>query len=411
LLDFIDAVISYRGITLRPYMIRSRNTYDAAIIGAGPAGSTLAYCLAQRGIKSALIDKEKFPRNKVCAGGLPARVLEILPFDITPVIEKELSQVAFTQKLKALFTRAYHKPLLYTVNRERFDDFLVQKAEEIGVDFLESQKVQEVRLESGAWTVKTTHGIIRAALLVGADGAQSFVAKNLLLKPSNSFHYGLQVEVPIRLLREAQRLEKGIVLDWGSFEDSYGWIFPKRETASIGVGGPRGMGKQLKLYLYDLLRRYAISPEDHNLAAHLIPHRVRPSPIATERALLIGDAAGLVDFWTGEGIFYAIKSSLIAAEQIEGFLHGQFYSLKGYEAAVDRDIAPEIKTSYQFSKIFNHLSSAAFKIIGKYDYPWDVFCRTMRGDRTFRELKERFRPDILLAKLFIRHRRQNGGPG
>ena len=383
-------------------MMKSGKTYDAAIIGAGPAGSTLAYCLARRGINAALLDKETFPRNKVCAGGLPARVLDILPFDAAPVIEKELSRVALTHKLKAAFTRAYHKPLIYTVTREKFDDFLVNKAKEIGVDFLEGHKVEEVRFEDNAWTVRTDRGIVRASLLAGADGARSLVAKTLLLKPSDFFHHGLQVEIPLRWLNEARRPESGIALDWGSFAGSYAWVFPKRETASIGVGGPLGRGKQLRSYLDDVLRYYAVSPGERTPVAHLIPHRVHPSPIATERALLLGDAAGLVDFWTGEGIFYALKSALIAAEHIAGFLHGRCCSLKGYEAAVDREIAPEIKTSYQFSRLFDRVSLAAFRIIGRYDYPWDVFCRTMRGERTFRELKKRFRPDILLAKLFAK---------
>jgi geranylgeranyl reductase family protein len=384
-------------------MIKPEKTYDAAIIGAGPAGAALAYCLARSGVGSVLIDKEKFPRGKVCAGGLPARTLEILPFDVAPVVEKEISEVAFTHKLKAGFSRAYHKPLMYTVNRERFDDFLVGKAKDAGVDFLEGQKVEDVRLEGRAWAVKTTRGIVRAALLVGADGAAGIVARSLSLEPSGFFHHGLQVEVPIRSLQGTHcPLEKGIVLDWGSFEDSYGWVFPKRETASVGVGGPLRMGKELRLYLYDLLRHYGVSPEDCRVAGHLIPHRVSHGPIATRRAVLIGDAAGLVDYWTGEGIFYAVKSSLIAAEHIKGFLNGQFSSLKGYEAAVDREIAPEMKTSYQFSKIFNYLSSPAFRIIEKHDYAWDVFCRTMRGDRTFLELKKRFRPDVLLARLLTR---------
>ncbi len=389
-------------------MIKSEKTYGAAIVGAGPAGAVLAYELAKTGIKVALLDKEKFPRPKVCAGGLPARTLEILPFDITPVIEKEIFEVAFTHRLKAGFAKAYHKPLMYTVDREKFDDFLARRAQAIGADFFDGQTLREIRFADNLWTVETADRVMKAALLIGADGARSLVARNLFLKPSGFFHYGLQVEVPLRLFKGYAG--KGIILDWGGYRDSYGWIFPKQETASLGVGGPLGTGKQLKAYLYDLLHAYGISLENLSVRAHLIPHRVRPSPIATDRALLVGDAAGLVDYWTGEGIFYAVKSALIAADHVQGFLSREFASLRGYEAAIDRGIAPEIKTSYQFSKIFNYLSSAAFAIVRKYDYPWDVFCRTLRGDRTFRELKHRFRPDIFFGKLLMKSRRQSGGP-
>jgi geranylgeranyl reductase family protein len=386
-------------------MAEINKTYDVAIIGAGPAGSTLAYFLVQSGARVILIDKEKFPRKKVCAGGLPPKVLDILPFDISSVIEREISQVTLTHKFGGEFTRSYHKPLIYTINRERFDNFLAQKAKSLGVEFLESQKIVTLSFESGSWILATTHKIIKATILVGADGANSLVAKKISLNPPDIFHTGLQVEIPIRLIRKTKYLDRAIALDWGVFKDSYGWIFPKGEMVSIGVKGPVNLGKQLKLYFYDLLRYYGISSENQNLSGHLIPHRISEHPILAKTALLVGDAAGLVDFWTGEGIFYAIKSSEIAAKHIKRFLDGQQASLDSYEIAVNQEIMPEIKTSYQFSKIFNYLSPLAFKIIRKYDYPWDVFCRIMRGDRTFLEVKKRFRPDILLKKLFLKSRR------
>ncbi len=390
-------------------MAEINKTYDVAIIGAGPAGSTLAYFLAQSGARVILVDREKFPRKKACAGGLPQKVLDILPFNISPVIEREIFQVTLTHKFGGEFTRSYDKPLIYTVNRKRFDDFLVQKAKSLGVEFLESQKIVTLSSENGSWILPTTDRIIKATILVGADGANSFVAKQISLNPPDIFHIGLHVEIPIRSIRKTKYLDRAITLDWGVFKDSYGWIFPKGEMVSIGVKGPANLGKQLKLYFYDLLRHHGISSENQNLSGHLIPHRISKRRISEKRALLVGDAAGLVDFWTGEGIFYAIKSSKMAAKQIKRFLDGQQASLDSYETAVNQEIMPEITTSYQFSKLFNYLSPLAFKVIRKYDYPWDIFCRIMRGDRTFLEVKKRFRPDILFKKLFFKNRRGNLG--
>jgi geranylgeranyl reductase family protein len=375
--------------------------YDVAIIGAGPAGSTLAYFLSHAGIKTVLIDKESFPRKKVCAGGLPIKVLGILPFDISSVIEKEIYEVTLTHKLKGDYKRVCPKPLLYTVDREKFDDFLVQQAIKAGAIFLDGRKVETLDLEGNTWTVKLADSVISASVLVGGDGATSFVAKTLSLKPSDRFHMGLQYEVPVSLLRNANCLERGIVIDWGWSKDTYGWIFPKKTSAYIGVQGPFRDGKQLKIYLDSFLCSHGVSPKGLVLNGHLIPHRTSASAISTQRSLLVGDAAGLVDYWTGEGIFHAIKSSQIAAKQISRFIDGKI-PLNEYEMAINKEIMPEIKTSYQFSKVFNYLSALAFKTIREHDYPWDIFCRIMRGDRTFLDIKKRFRPNIFLSKLLIK---------
>ena len=88
-------------------MYKDKELIDVAIIGAGPAGSFLAYCLVRSGLKVVVVDKEIFPRRKVCAGGLPPKVMTVLPFDVTPVIEKRIARVALTHKLREGFSRTY----------------------------------------------------------------------------------------------------------------------------------------------------------------------------------------------------------------------------------------------------------------------------------------------------------------
>ncbi len=123
------------------------------------------------------------------------------------------------------------------------------------------------------------------------------------------------------------------------------------------------------------------------------------------RVLLVGDAAGLADFWTGEGIFSALHSARLAARQILRFFQGETGALTDYQARVDREITPELTASYQISQLFNYLGPLAFRVLWRYDYPWEVFCRVMRGDRSFGEIKKRFRPDILFRKLLVKSAR------
>ena len=119
----------------------------------------------------------------------------------------------------------------------------------------------------------------------------------------------------------------------------------------------------------------------------------------------MGDAAGLADFWTGEGIFSAVHSAHLAARQILRFFRGEARALTGYQARVDREITPELTAAYQFAKVFNCIGLLAFRCLERYDYPWEVFCRVMRGDRSFEEIKKRCRPDILFRKLLVKSAR------
>ena len=340
-------------------MTDSESLFDVAIVGAGPSGSLLAYYLGREGYRILLADKEKSPGGKVCAGGLPVKIVEIFPFDINPLIEKKIFEVTLTRGLENRCWRLSPKPLLYTVSRGKLDDFILRKALNAEIVFSEGPKVERFSLEGEAWSIKIGDKVVRASLLVGADGVNGIVAKTLRLTPSSHFHIGIQYEVPIRSLknpRYPEYLERGMVLDWGPFEDSHTWVIPKNETASVGIQGPNEIGKELKEYLDNFLRHYGVSPAGLEVRGELMPHRTEENPITGKRFLLIGDAAGLVNFWTGQGIFYTIKSARFAAVIINSFLKGETESLDGYEFAVNREITKEIKASHQFSRIFTSFS-------------------------------------------------------
>jgi len=173
------------------------------------------------------------------------------------------------------------------------------------------------------------------------------------------------------------------------------------EALIIGVGGPVHQGPQLKRYHARLLSHLGLGEQSFPLAAHLIPHRVTPRPIMRGRVLLVGDAAGLADFWTGEGIFSALHSARLAAQQILRFSRGDrgAHRLPGPGGP---GVTPELTASYHFAKLFNYFGPLAFRCLERYDYPWEVFCRVMRGDRSFEEIKKRCRPDILFRQLLVK---------
>ena len=380
---------------------------EVAIIGAGPAGATLAYELLQGGLKPLILDKAVFPRVKVCAGGLTIKALKFLPPDLGPVLEDEIRRVQLSFNLSRAFTKASHQPLLYTVERQRFDAFLMERVRQAGGEFGDGERLEAITAGPGdSFTLVTSRRLVAARVVVGADGARSLVARGAGLQPVDFWNLGLQMEVPRNLMgKSASGFTGTIYLDMGTMADGYAWVFPRGEVLVIGVGGPVPQGQQLKRYHARLLSHLGLGEQSFPLAAHLVPHRVTPRPIMKGRVLLVGDAAGLADFWTGEGIFSAVHSARLAAREILRFFRGETRGLTDYQTRVDREITPELRAAYQFSKIFNYFGLLAFSCLERYDYPWEVFCRAMRGDRSFGEIKKCFRPDILFCKLLVKSAR------
>jgi geranylgeranyl reductase family protein len=379
--------------------------YDVAIVGAGPAGSTLAYRLAAAGIRTCIIDKAAFPRKKVCAGGLPPAIVDIAPFDISPVIRNRVSSVTLTHKMTGPFTRTYPLPLLYTVAREAFDYFFLRNAVDAGAIFRENDRVEKIAFDGDTYVISAANEEVRAGILVGADGANGVTAGSIGLNPVNARHIAVQIEVPQEKICISGSVGQSISLDWGFLKDGYGWLFPNGDFVSIGVMGPSAMGRSVKSYFAAWVRYFGLDPDEFKIHAHTIPHRTGRRPITSGRALLIGDAAGLADFWTGGGIYHAVGSAQTAAEQIKQYLNGDETAIAEYERIVNGTILPELRASYSFSKLFNRTSLFFFHAMKNYHYPWDVFCRITRGDRSFAELRKRLRPDILLQKIFLRSKR------
>jgi geranylgeranyl reductase family protein len=388
-------------------MTRPERNCEVAIIGAGPAGAHLAYELLRGGLKPVLIDKAFFPRAKVCGGGLTIKALKFLPPDLGGVLANEIRRVNLSFGLRQSFTKVSLQPLMYMVERSRFDAVLVDRVRRAGGDFREGERLERITAGPGdALTIITSKSTLKARVVVGADGARSLVAASVGLQPVDYRHLGLQVEVPQGLIcKNAFEFSRTIFLDMGSIPDGYAWIFPRGHLLVIGVAGLVHPGTRLKEYFARLLAHLGLGEQRLPWTAHLIPHRITPTPIVKDRVLLVGDAAGLTDFWTGEGICFALESAHIAACQLLKFFRGDAGALSDYQALVDRVITPELAASYQFSKIFNCIGWLAFRSLRQYDYPWEVFCRIMRGDRSYSEIKKRFRPDIFFHKLLVKSAR------
>ena len=153
--------------------------YDVIVVGAGPAGATCARICAREGLKTLLLDKETFPRQKPCAGAVSAQALSLLDFPLPDdVIEKECFGVQIRYHDRSIVVRKKER-IAVLVSRDRFDRVLADKAVESGVQFLMGEKVVDDIETGDAVSVSTDKGRYEARFLIGADGIHSRVARSV----------------------------------------------------------------------------------------------------------------------------------------------------------------------------------------------------------------------------------------
>jgi geranylgeranyl reductase family protein len=366
-----------------------KQSHDVIVVGAGPAGATLAYELAKRGIGVLVLEKEKLPRYKCCAGGITSKAAKLLDFDISEVTEDVIHEVSFTFNLGSPYLGQHSQPLIYTVMRDAFDYFLVQRAQQLGAALMDGQKVTQVAV-SGDWVeISTADNTFRSRLVVGADGAYSVVARELGMGKSIGYAAGIESEIVVPEA-ELAKWKSRAQIDLGCIPGGYAWVFPKRNHLSIGVGCQSSKTRDLHAHHQKFLN--SLSMGSYTIArssSHLIPTCTKGRLIWQNKALLLGDAAGLADPLTGEGIYNAIQSAQLAAPVIEDSLVRGKVGLQDYQEIVERKIMSELKMARTLSKIFVRFPHLAFGMFTQSEGVWRAVCNLMFGEIDYTAIKGR----------------------
>lgn len=297
--------------------MNSESKFDAIVVGAGPAGSSAAYCLAKHGLNVALVDRAVFPREKLCGGLLSARSEKIF----TSIYDKKWEQTIevvshganFFHKERQLNSVSDYKPIYFTC-RPKFDAYLLEMAEAQGAVVKQGTTVITVDPDRSSVTLKGGQ-TLSANFVIGADGVSGRVARQLF--PDNrtrsNLAFGLEIELP---RSEFQREVYNPEIYFGVIKWGYGWIFPKSETLTIGVGGLLAKNADFKAVFRTFLRSACGEVPSIAFRGHHIPFGNYLSVPGQKNILLVGDAAGLVEPITGEGIAFAMQSGHYAAEAI-----------------------------------------------------------------------------------------------
>jgi geranylgeranyl reductase family protein len=305
-------------------------SYDAIIVGAGPAGSVTAYRLAAAGVSVLLLDRAKFPRDKPCGGGLTYRAVRELPFSVEPVVEDVVDRFEFGFRYGHRFERRAASPIILMTQRRRLDAFLAEQAAAAGAEFRDATKVAAV---SPGGTVSIGGETLEARVVVGADGVNGVSVRSL--EVANGYRYGVALEGNVPYAHASERFRGRAVLELGTVPGGYGWVFAKGDHVNIGVGGWEFEGPRLREHLRTLCRAHDIREEHvESLRGYRLPLRRPQDSVAHGRLLLVGDAAGLVDPLSGDGMYEAFVSARLAANAVLDVLHGRAKTIEQYATAL-----------------------------------------------------------------------------
>jgi geranylgeranyl reductase family protein len=290
---------------------------DVLVVGAGPAGSATAIHLSRGGASVLLADRARFPRDKPCGGGVTGRALRWAPCDITPVVERVVDTFELRLNHRRSFRRTSSEPLIAMTQRRRLDAFLAERAAAAGAEFRDGVRVEQLEIEGDRVVARVGGEPVAAGMLVGADGANGVVAKMAGLDAGIERGVALEGNVSWELLDE-QAYSSTAVVEVGAPAGGYGWLFPKGDHANLGVGGWASEGPQLRQHLARLARAYGVEPGAiADVRGHRLPmRRLGASMPAGGRVVLVGDAAGLVDPLSGDGMYEAFTSARLAADAI-----------------------------------------------------------------------------------------------
>jgi len=326
--------------------------YDVIVVGAGPAGSSAARLLAEQGVRVALLERSKMPRYKACGAGIVGRAMRVLPSDVKETIERE----CFAAELHVLdaglhFSVTRQEPLVSMSMRDKLDRLLALNAQEAGVDLREECNVLKVVPEAGSVAVETSRGLLSASFVIAADGSTGSIARKAGWRETRTLVPAIEWEVPVDT-KTFERFASSARFDFGLVPSGYAWVFPKGSHLSVGAASMnRG-----SVPLNSALERHLLSlgiPLNNGVVRYgaLASSRPRTDDFMRGRVLLAGDAAGLTDPLTGEGISFAVVSGQAAARALVagGFVESAVR--QEYLATIEEQILRELRPAMGVGKL------------------------------------------------------------
>jgi geranylgeranyl reductase family protein len=372
--------------------VQERAEWDVAVIGAGPAGLAAASAAAARGARTIVLERAEHPRYKTCGGGLIGASRAAAGSLVAVPARDEIRAVTVTLRGGQEFTRSEPEPFLAMVMRDEFDAALLKRAAGNGAEIRQRVQARGIEQRDGHAAVRLADGAeVTATVVVGADGSSGVTARHVGAEFAQ-VDLGLEVEIavpePVR-----RRWAGRVLLDWGVIPASYGWVFPKGDRLTVGVIAARGQGDATKAYLREFTGRLGLSGyEAAQDSGHLTRCRTDDSPLRQGRVIVAGDAAGLLDPWTREGISFALRSGALAGE------YAARDDLDGYVAAINTTLVPDMRAGRTVLNAFTRHTGTFHRGLNTAK-GWRAFVKLCRSEITASEMVSRPSARLSLALL------------
>lgn len=380
--------------------------FDVIIVGAGPAGAACALALRHSGLRVALVDKASFPRDKICGDAIPSPTLKYLA-RLDPAYATELHTLLVPHRADTSYSRLlapngrtlrirWHNPA-FNSPRLHFDDALLKLVRRhTSTELLENYAIRQVEADDQGVTlqpVNPANAPLRAALVIGCDGANSVVARQLAPQARlNRAHHCAAVRAYYHGVAEAPEDTSDFYF-LRAFRAGYCWVFPvggRQYNVGFGVLSEEVAARRLDLKeeLRTLLTthphlapRFASATQLTPITGFGLPLSGSDRPMHGPRWLLCGDAAALIDPLQGHGIDKAVQSGILAAEQAQRCFQAHRFDaefLAEYAGQVDHQIGRELRRRY---RIMRFLAGKAWLVnltVGAAAWPW-LQRRLVRG--------------------------------
>ena len=356
----------------------SEKKFDVLIIGAGPAGAATAITLGRSGLSVGILEKARFPRDKICGDALSVDVvnqLKVLSPTLNAAFEKVAKTTSYGVSIYSPDRNHINIPFLYEGKKRggficprlNFDHVLIgQLKESPTVKLFENCQVNQVTIKNETVEVETSQGSFQAQIIVGADGAHSVVSKKLMNTSIDKRHYSAGLRMYFENV-SSFHAENFIELHF--FQEilpGYLWIFPlPGNKANVGIGmlssevsrkrvNLRETLETLLLTHPDLKERFQNAKALETAKGFGLPLGSKKRKLSGERFLLTGDAASLIDPFTGEGIANAIRSGRIAADHVIKSFEKKDFSEKfnrGYDKEIYHRMWGELRISRTLQRL------------------------------------------------------------
>lgn len=364
--------------------------WDVVVVGAGPGGAAAAHAAAAAGRSVLLLEKAELPRYKTCGGGIIGPTRDALPPGFELPLRERVHAVTFSLNGRLSRTRRSRRMLFGLINRPEFDQQLVESAQRAGAELRTGVTVSRVEQHGPkvpdrrtAVVVLSGGETVLAHAVVGADGSASRIGAHVGVQ-LEQVDLGLEAEIPVPR-SVAEDWAGRVLIDWGPLPGSYGWVFPKGDTLTVGVISARGEGAATKRYLEEFTGRLGLSGFEPSVSSgHLTRCRTEDSPLSRGRVLVCGDAAGLLEPWTREGISFALRSGRLAGEwavrvaEAHDAVEARRQALN-YAFAIKAGLGVEMGVGRRMLRVFSRRPGMLHAAISGFRPAWNIFADFTRG--------------------------------